>query len=110
MKINDNVLKVLSNSSINNNVLKINSGQLDRKLYINVNKILEVMGGKWNRKFQGHVFTEDPTDSLEQVLLTGEILLPQKFGYFPTPLDLAKKVVELADIKPGMMVLEPSAG
>jgi hypothetical protein len=29
---------------------------------------------------------------------------------FPTPLELAARVVELADIRPGMTVLEPSAG
>ena len=29
---------------------------------------------------------------------------------FPTPPDLARRVVELADIRPGMTVLEPSAG
>jgi tRNA A58 N-methylase Trm61 len=29
---------------------------------------------------------------------------------FPTPTDLARRVVELADIQPGMRVLEPSAG
>ena len=29
---------------------------------------------------------------------------------FPTPSDLARRVVELADIRPGMTVLEPSAG
>ena len=31
-------------------------------------------------------------------------------GYFPTPAALADRVVELADIQPGMSVLEPSAG
>jgi phospholipid N-methyltransferase len=31
-------------------------------------------------------------------------------GYFPTPTALAQNVVEMADIQPGMSVLEPSAG
>lgn len=31
-------------------------------------------------------------------------------GYFPTPKPLAEQLVEMADIKPGMSVLEPSAG
>lgn len=31
-------------------------------------------------------------------------------GYFPTPRDLADRLVEEADIQPGMKVLEPSAG
>ena len=29
---------------------------------------------------------------------------------FPTPVDLARQVIELADIRPGMRILEPSAG
>lgn len=31
-------------------------------------------------------------------------------GFFPTPKPLAKRLVEMADIQPGMSVLEPSAG
>ena len=31
-------------------------------------------------------------------------------GYFPTPRGLAEMMVEIADLKPGMSVLEPSAG
>lgn len=31
-------------------------------------------------------------------------------GFFPTPADLAKRMAEMADIQPGMTVLEPSAG
>lgn len=33
---------------------------LDRSQYVAVNKALETMGGKWNKKQGGHVFTFDP--------------------------------------------------
>lgn len=110
MKIKEDVLAVLSDCTINDKVLKINSGQLDRKMYVEVNKILETMGGKWDRKFKGHVYPENPTDKLEQLLLSGEIEPPKKYGYFPTPLKLVEHLIELADLKNGMLVLEPSAG
>lgn len=110
MKINEDVLAILSDCTIQDNVLILNSGQLDRKIYVAVNKILEGMGGKWNRKAKGHIFTDDAEGRLEQVLLTGEIEPPKKYGYFPTPIEVAKTVVALANIKEGMMVLEPSAG
>lgn len=110
MKISNSVLAVLSASEIDGNTLKMKSGQLDRKLYVEVNKILAAMGGAWNKKAGGHVFSEPPTEKLEQVLLTGEILPPQNFGYFPTPQGLAQKAVMLADVQPGMLILEPSAG
>lgn len=48
-------------------------------------------------------------DALRAALKTGVqvVAAPQ---LFPTPADLAERMVELADIQPGMTVLEPSAG
>lgn len=109
MKVNQDVLQVLSNANCDGNKLFL-VGQLDRKLYTNTNKVLEAAGGKWNRKEKAHIFENDATDSIEQILLTGEITIPQDFGYFPTPLNIANQLIEMADIKQGMRVLEPSAG
>ncbi|ARV58058.1 hypothetical protein BZZ01_04895 [Nostocales cyanobacterium HT-58-2] len=47
----------------------------------------------------------DPIKRLERDLVGTKIA-----GYFPTPDRLADHVIETADIKPGMKVLEPSAG
>jgi phospholipid N-methyltransferase len=47
----------------------------------------------------------DPTKQLERDLIG--VKIP---GYFPTPDALADRLVDKADIKPGMKVLEPSAG
>lgn len=110
MKIEENVLKILDDSTIEENVLKLNSGQLDRKMYLAVNKILEAMGGKWNRKMKGHVFEGDVKEKLDHVLLTGEIDPPKKFGYFPTPKTIIEKMIEKAEILSGHSILEPSAG
>jgi hypothetical protein len=38
------------------------------------------------------------------------VLLERPPGFFPTPRALAERLVELAEIRPGMRVLEPSAG
>lgn len=55
--------------------------------------------------------TSEPTkfDALKDALKAGVkvVSAPQ---LFPTPQDIARRVVELADIQPGMTVLEPSAG
>ena len=104
-------LTVLGSMVIDGRTARIGAGQLDRKLYAEVNKALEALGGKWNRKAQGHVFEEDPRDALDRVVLTGEFSdKRQDFGFFETPAPLAARVVEMADIRPGMDVLEPSAG
>ncbi len=109
-KINEATLSILSRVTVNGNIVFLTCGQLDRKQYQDVNAVLENMGGKWNKKIKGHVFAEDPTDKLEQVLLSGEIIPPKKYGYFPTPPEVAKRLIDLAEIEAGMSVLEPSAG
>lgn len=108
--IDQQTLRILSRVTVDGNNIFLTCGQLDRKQYQAVNEVLENMGGKWNRKAKAHVYDCDPTDALEQVLLTGEIVPPKKYGYFPTPPELAKRVVELAEIEPGHIILEPSAG
>lgn len=55
MNIDSKVLDVLGNSTMDGNSLKL-TGQLDRSLYVAVNKVLELAGGKWNRKSQSHLF------------------------------------------------------
>lgn len=109
-RIDEKTLTVLSRVTVEGNIIFLTCGPLDRKQYQTVNEVLENMGGKWGRKEKGHVFKDDPTDALEEVLLSGEIVPPKKYGYFPTPPELAKRVIELAEIGPLHLVLEPSAG
>jgi len=108
--LSENVLAILSAATVESNTVTLNSGQLDRKLYQEVNKALEALGGKWNRKAKGHVFSTDPSDKLDNAILTGEVTPPRKNGYFPTPKNVVLQLIDLADIKPGQDVLEPSAG
>ena len=81
-KIPENVLNVLGECRADGNLLYLPSVQLDRKTYTEVNKVLENMGGKWNRKVKAHVFAEDDdvAEMLENVLLTQEVkdLKPQE--------------------------------
>lgn len=110
--IPQSVQNVLDRSTVDGMILRLPPEQLDRKQYEAVNKIIEMMGGKWNRKVKGHVFDFDPTDKLDQIQLTGEIDKPLKIknGYWPTPKPLAKFLIDLVGIRSGMTVLEPSAG
>lgn len=112
-KIANDVLAVLSGALCAGNQL-ILTGTLDRKLYVKANEVLEAAGGKWNRKLKSHVFDGDAYEAIDAVIVTGEIVtkktLQQEFGYFPTPSDVVAKLLDLAEIKPGMKCLEPSAG
>ena len=110
MKIDNQTLAILSRVTVEENRILLTCGQLDRKQYVAVNKILEAIGGKWNRKAQAHVFDSDPNERLESVLLTGSVTPPERYGFFPTPPEIARKLVDTAGIGPYHSVLEPSAG
>jgi len=109
MKISDEVLGVLSTLEIDAPYVRI-TRQLDRKLYTKVNQALEACGGEWNRKAKAHLFDGDVQARIDRVITTGEVTTDQDLGFFPTPLDLARQLVEMADVRPGHIVLEPSAG
>lgn len=108
MQISTEVLTVLSGLEIAGNTIKMQ--KLERGLYLKVDAVLKEMGGTWNRKAQAHVFAVDPSPIVEQVLTVGEITTAKDLGFFRTPQPLAKRLVELADVRPGHVVLEPSAG
>ena len=109
-QIDKETLAILSRVTVEGNNVLLTCGQLDRKQYKAVNNVLSDIGGEWNRKAKAHIFTIDPNEALEQVLLSGEIVQPKKYGYFPTPPELARRIIELAEVKDGQLILEPSAG
>lgn len=87
------------------------TSQLERQTYVDVNKVLGKLGGKWNRaeKFAGHVFDEDPRSALREVENEGKLTL-EMYGFFETPPHVIKQMLNLTDPKPREWVLEPSAG
>jgi len=111
MKVSEEVIKVLAASRVDDNILFLPEGQLERKLYLKVNEALTLLGGKWNRTKGGHVFAESPAELIDDALLTGEIENKVKtFQFFPTPGKLVKQVCEMAEIGSLHNCLEPSAG
>ena len=111
MKIENDVSNILGNSRIEGNCLYLPEGQLERKLYLKVNQVLEAIHGKWNRKVKAHIFNESPSDILEEILLTGEYTNQKKeYQFFETPENIALQLIELANIQKGETILEPSAG
>lgn len=84
---------------------------MERKVYQDVAKSLELIGGKWKGgKIAGFVFNEDPTHLLAQIANGETRNLKKEFQFFGTPDHLADRLVELAEILPNSEVLEPSAG
>ena len=113
MKIKDDVLNVLRSSTVDEdtNTLFLPPSQLDRKLYVDVNKCLESIGGKWNKKVKGHVFDHSPSEDLDEMITTSEWTDKKKeYQFFATPKEIVIRMIELAQIKKGELLLEPSAG
>jgi predicted RNA methylase len=110
MRVEDDVLAVLSRAETNGNALVL-TGQLDRRMYERTNKVLEAAGGKWNRKEKAHIFDDEAANRVDQIILSGEVEVPKdEFNFFPSPPAVVARLMELADVQNGMRVLEPSAG
>lgn len=110
MKIDNSVIEVLKTSGIDDCLLYL-PGQLERKLYERVSKVLKAIGGKWSSARKAFVFKDDVGDIITSIVDSGEFVPNrQKFQFFPTPEALAREIVELADIREGDCTLEPSAG
>lgn len=111
MRIDDDVTNVLANSNVEGNMLFLPDGQLDRKLYVKVNKVLTAIKGKWNRKAKAHIFPTNPNDIIDEILATGEYTDQKKeFQFFETPDDLVGMLINMAEIEDGDTICEPSAG
>lgn len=103
-----------ADTGVDGSTVKIHE-QLDRKLYLKVNKVLENMGGKWNKKCKAHLFVEDIEDVMDEVVLNGYYEaklddLAKIWNFFETPRGLADEMIGLAGLLDGERVLEPSAG
>lgn len=109
MKISNEIIEILSEAILEENTLQL-SGNLDRATYVKVDKVIKAMGGKWNSKLKKHMFDSKITDIIESVFNTGEILIPQDFGYYPTPNVIVEQMLEIADVKKTDVCLEPSFG
>lgn len=111
MKIDQNILKILSSCHVEENIIYLPADQLDRNTYTAVDKVLAFMGGKWNRKEKGHVFDYAPKDALDEVIATGEVSNHKKdMQFFPTPKVVAEHLCDLAEIDSASNCLEPSCG
>jgi predicted RNA methylase len=110
------VLDVLKRSDIGHQFLRLPKGSLSRDVYVSVAKVCEAHGGKWNRNLKGIAWIgTDNTSGLIEAMNEGKYTDHQKeLGYFPTPADLAERMVNRALIAPYMtnnpLILEPSAG
>lgn len=111
-RISQEVLAVLSQGKSEGNSFYLGGEQLERKLYLDVNKVLEALGAAWNKKAKAHVFPIGTmaADAIDVAILSESYLKATAGDFFPTPHELAVRAAELLYLKNHMTVLEPSAG
>lgn len=91
------------------------AGQLDADTYRRVKKVLDVYGGKWNRKAGTHTFTTDFRPHLAHLIGGGKVGAdnggknPLDFFATPTPV-IAQMIKRIWPWPQGARFLEPSAG
>ncbi len=112
------VLEVISKATVEEVDDKFHlklQGELDRSLYLAVNKHLKALGGAWKGgKVSAHIFEEDPRPMLEGLVQNGEMKVDNE-DYFPTPESVVQQMVALAGMRncsflTATEILEPSAG
>jgi len=108
---------ILGQCIVCGNVIKLPSQQLDRKLYLEVAKALQLIGGKCKGgKIAGFVFENEKENEKDLSELLAQIAggtcrdFKKEYQFFETLDALADRLVEMAQIQPGDAVLEPSAG
>lgn len=111
MKIKENILKILDAGEIKGNLYYL-PAQLDRKSYVSANEILVQCGAKWSNGKKAHEFKDDSfEEKFNDALLTGEYTdVKKEFQFFPTPVEIAQQMVEMANLEEDDIVLESSAG
>ena len=112
--------EILQACKVEGTVIKLPNIQLERKLYQEVAKALELIGGKWKGgKVAGFEYPADPSEHLAgliSALTDPDQPMPAKnnpkkeFQFFETPDDIADWIVSLAEINPANYICEPSAG
>lgn len=110
IQLADDIKRILAAATVSGTHLTLTS-ELDRPTYVRVNKAIQTMGGVWNRRAACHVFEEDASAIVGDAIATGLVIdLKKQFQFFETPPTVAHKLVDYAQLKPNMSVLEPSAG
>lgn len=85
----------------------------DKYVSAEVERVLTMIGGvKVNPKgtYTYFQFDYDPQSVIDEIVCSGCIPDQKSHQFYPTPESLAKIAVELAEICPGHLCLEPSAG
>ena len=113
MKIKNEILEVIKQGTLSEegDVYYLPDIQLDRKLYVETNKVLEGLGLKWNKKEKAHISSEDVSEKWYNMIDTGEwVDVKKQYQYFPTPKEIVRQMIDMINWEGVETALEPSFG
>lgn len=105
--------------TVTENIIRLGNAQLQRDDYLQIKKLLESRDGKWKGgKTNGFVFESDASAIYKSICKGDTENKKNMYQFFPTPDDVADRMVKMLDIDPtgltmdqsGAHILEPSAG
>ena len=107
LKMNAELIQSISKMAASGNRLDLPKDEHFAN-YAQVKKCLIDGGGKYNKC--GFIFSDD-AGAVKSRLIGGEAINDKKkYQFFPTPYELAYRMLEMADIQGCHSILEPSAG
>jgi predicted RNA methylase len=112
VRIPSDVLAVLKKAVIVDDSKIHLAERIDRKIYDKTKKVLDLLGCKWNRSSGMHCFDGGNAGDLLEEAIANESVVDFKktLQFFETPEDIARKMADIATLRPTDRVLEPSAG
>lgn len=86
----------------------INDIKINQKDYKEIATKITKIGGVYNKNRFNFEF--NPKRLWDMVLSGNNVNIFQEFQYFPTPIELVLKMIDLCNLTPNMYICEPSAG
>ena len=110
-QVSEAALTVLKAATCDGDKIRLNSGQLERSLYEEVNQVLSRLGGKWKGgRTKAHLFEYDVSLDFADVLKTGEMPPDNPLDFYPTSEMTASSMVGAFSQTQPRWIVDPSAG
>lgn len=101
-------VQILAGARFDGKSLGYNAYDADKSVKQELARVMEHIGGVWiDGAWQ---FEYEPQEVIGAIAASGAIPNYQSHQYYPTPDYIAERMVEAAELVPGMSILEPSAG
>lgn len=106
------IRKIVNDSKI---LYVLSANSLTDDEYDEIKPSIEAIGGHWRERYKGFVFSYNPADRLQKLSSEPPVISEYRkwqdsTQYFPTPVSVVKRMLNICEINENTRILEPSAG